>query len=67
MNSDIVKNDENASVEISDCVFLKNKYSEGFNEAKKGKSTKDASVPEVKAGANKANKSLSAQGVMKYA
>eukprot|EP00957_Ditylum_brightwellii_P085455 6500534-Ditylum_brightwellii.AAC.1 len=46
MNSDIVKKYENTSIEISDCVFLKNKYSEVLNEAKKGKPTKDASVPE---------------------
>eukprot|EP00957_Ditylum_brightwellii_P093480 7119128-Ditylum_brightwellii.AAC.1 len=51
--NDIVKKYENASIEISDCAFLKNKYSEGLNEAKKGKPTKDASVPDVKAGMKK--------------
>eukprot|EP00957_Ditylum_brightwellii_P197582 15052702-Ditylum_brightwellii.AAC.1 len=67
INSDIVKKYENACIEISDCMFLENKYSKGLDKAKKGKSTKDASVPEVKAGTNKVDKSLSAQKVMKYA
>ena len=67
MNSDIVKKYENTSIEISDCVFLKDRYSEDLNEAKKGRSTENASVPGVKAGKEKANKSLTAQEVMKYA
>eukprot|EP00957_Ditylum_brightwellii_P100771 7680558-Ditylum_brightwellii.AAC.1 len=67
MNSDIVKKYDNTSIEISDCVFLKHKYSEDLNEAKKGVSTKNASIPEVKAGKEKVNKLLTAQEVLKYA
>jgi hypothetical protein len=48
-------------------VFLKDRYSEDLNEAKKGRSTENASVPDVKAGKEKANKSVTAQEVMKYA
>eukprot|EP00957_Ditylum_brightwellii_P003619 274206-Ditylum_brightwellii.AAC.1 len=53
MNSDIVKKYENTSIEISDCVFFKDIYSEDLNETKQGISTKNASVPEVKAGKKK--------------
>eukprot|EP00957_Ditylum_brightwellii_P133537 10181525-Ditylum_brightwellii.AAC.1 len=61
MNSDIVKKYENASIEISDCVFLLDGYSEDLNEAKKGRSTENASAPDVKAGKEKMNTSLTAQ------
>eukprot|EP00957_Ditylum_brightwellii_P134774 10275253-Ditylum_brightwellii.AAC.1 len=53
MKSDIVKKYEKASIEISECVFLKDRYSEDLNEAKKGMLTENAFVPEVKAGKEK--------------